>query len=428
METGPAGGKVTHTLQANEEFRFEVDSASVVELTLAAGAAEVFGTEMVSNRAYKFCGTQQAVFTWSGCTLEVVGQCGHSYIAQETPMASYLQLHGELNDRRTAARATGSEGPRVLIAGPVDTGKSSLCRLLANYLVRSGHAGTLVDLDVEQGELLVPGTVVALPLAQPLEIERGTEDLQPLAHWIGHAVASEHVQLMRLHCSSLANAVRQRNAADSASRAGGVIINSSGWVDGAGYELLLHQANEFKVDVLVVIGDDRLHSQLTAHAAQSALRPTVVKLSKSGGVITRSPMAREKAWRARIHEYFYGVRAELHPHSSVYDFSACQVFSITNAPQAPSTALPIGMKVPDDQMVAHQLPVSRYPSLMYSVLAVMMSDSGQCDDLLRANVAGFVWVTQVDMERQKVTVLTPSPVALPSCWLLAGSVKWAQED
>ena len=67
------------------------------------GAAEIFGAEMVLNRAYVFSGTQQAVFSWHGCNLEVSGQTGHSYVATETPMESYLQVHGELDSRRHAA-------------------------------------------------------------------------------------------------------------------------------------------------------------------------------------------------------------------------------------------------------------------------------------------------------------------------------------
>ena len=51
-----------------------------------------------------------------------------------------------------------------------------------------------------------------------------------------------------------------------------------------------------------------------------------------------------------------------------------------------------------------------------------------CDDLLRSNAAGFVCVTGVDMEREKVTLLAPSPLALPTAWLLAGTLKWAHQD
>ena len=58
------------------------------------------------------------------------------------------------------------------------------------------------------------------------------------------------------------------------------------------------------------------------------------------------------------------------------------------------------------------------------MLAVVFSEGASCDELLRASVAGFVYVTQVDMEKQQVTLLAPSPLPMPTAWLLAGSVKW----
>ena len=311
------GSGTTCTLRPGEEFRFEVPSNDIATITLVSGSAEIFGAEMASNRVYCFTSTQQAVFSWHGCTLQVEGQTGHSYVASETPMASFLELHGELDARRNAARAAGTDGPRVMIAGPADTGKSSLCRILANYLARSGHSGTLVDFDLEHGELLVPGTISAVPISRPLDIEGSTEDLCPFAYWLGHTSAAAHLTHLKVLISSLGQAVRARHEAEPASRAGGLIINTSGWVEAAGYDLLLQQANELRADVLIVLGDDRLHSQLLGYAGASPLRPHVVKLSKSGGVITRSPQTRSRAQKERIDEYLYGPTRELFPHARV---------------------------------------------------------------------------------------------------------------
>ena len=46
--------------------------------------------------------------------------------------------------------------------------------------------------------------------------------------------------------------------------------------------------------------------------------------------------------------------------------------------------------------------------------------------LLGSNIAGFLWVVQLDVERDMMTVLAPCPGALPSKYLLVGSLKWVE--
>ncbi len=45
--------------------------------------------------------------------------------------------------------------------------------------------------------------------------------------------------------------------------------------------------------------------------------------------------------------------------------------------------------------------------------------------LLRANVAGFLYVVSINLETDTMTVLAPCTALLPSRYLLLGSVKWA---
>lgn len=86
-------------------------------------------------------------------------------------MISYLELHMELERKRAAAKANGLDAPSVLVAGPTDTGKSSLCRLLTNYLARCGGTTTYIDLDFAEGEMVLPGVICAVPIIRPLDIE-----------------------------------------------------------------------------------------------------------------------------------------------------------------------------------------------------------------------------------------------------------------
>ena len=57
-------------LEQDEELRIEADCPKTEEVTveLRAGTAEVFGTEMVQNKVYRFQqGAKFSVFTYDGC-------------------------------------------------------------------------------------------------------------------------------------------------------------------------------------------------------------------------------------------------------------------------------------------------------------------------------------------------------------------------
>ena len=73
-----------------------------------------------------------------------------AYVAGETPMLSYANLHFALERLRQQAEDTLGKGPRVLILGSVNAGKGSLAKILTNYAVRQGRSPLLVGLDPEQ--------------------------------------------------------------------------------------------------------------------------------------------------------------------------------------------------------------------------------------------------------------------------------------
>jgi len=413
-------------LAPENEFRFEISAGTTVVMTLNSGTAELFGAEMGRSHPYSFSGPRHgAIFTWHGCTLDIKGECQHSYVASETPMAHYMKLHAELEARRAAALASGMRGPCVLVAGPADTGKTSLATLLVNYAARCGRTVLLVELNLAHGALGLPGCLSATPMNRPIDIERHTDDLMPLSYWLGSPSAAEQTLRFRRLLKKIAADVRKRLAAQPATA--GVVISTAGSVDNVGLDLLLAQITELAPDMLVVMGDDRLTSQLAKSAevaGSPSPPPTVVKVPKSGGVISRSPESREAAMGQRWWQYFSGAAGELCPHSIELDIDAMQVYAINEAPQAPVSALPLGMQLPQDQLAASCLPAARFGELLHMLLAVVFSASGKCDDLLDAPVAGIIAVTAVDLKRQKITVLSPAPLPLPSNIFLSGSIKW----
>ncbi len=69
----------------------------------------------------------------------------------------------------------------------------------------------------------------------------------------------------------------------------------------------------------------------------------VVKLPKSGGVVTRSPAVRKAARVRRVREYFYGPRGDLLPHVVELAFDEASIFRVGGKPRADASSLPIGM-------------------------------------------------------------------------------------
>ena len=79
-------------------------------------------------------------------------------------MVSVVNTHVQLEARRDAAFSSGEDGPKVLIVGPTDHGKSTTARLLAAYATRLDRNPIFVDLDVGQGSIAIPGCISAVPL------------------------------------------------------------------------------------------------------------------------------------------------------------------------------------------------------------------------------------------------------------------------
>ena len=295
------------------EYRVEVPPHTEVNILLKSGSAELFGVELAMDREYTFRDRKLAIFTWYGCTLEVRGAPEVAYTSDETPMDSYLNIHSQLQRRRELAKVKNAAGPRVLVCGPVDSGKSTLTQILVNYALRLGEKPTLVELDAGHGCLSVPGTLSASPLdMNSLSVEEDFILTNPVAYFYGHAAASENVELFRHQQQQLASTVKRRLEKDDEVNASGCVINTCGWVDGLGFDLLVDAIKDFEVDVVLVIGQDRLYSRLQSTltgATSSGVDRSIVKLTRSDGVVPMNSKLRSAARINCIREYFYGVHS-----------------------------------------------------------------------------------------------------------------------
>jgi polyribonucleotide 5'-hydroxyl-kinase len=146
-------------------------------------------------------------------------------------------------------------GPRVVVVGPEDSGKSTLCKTLLAYAARMGWCPLFVDCDIGQGEIVVPGCIAASPVDRTcLSVEYGLQKLTPLAVFLGGVSAGTDTKLYSYSAGVVARLVSQYFAHNAHAAASGCIINTMGWVDGVGYELLVSTIRALQADVVLVIG------------------------------------------------------------------------------------------------------------------------------------------------------------------------------
>ncbi|KAI9836590.1 MAG: hypothetical protein M1819_001222 [Sarea resinae] len=456
-----AAAPLIHELPKGSEWRFEVSFGSTVEVKLLYGTAELFGTELAPNQTYTFTGTKAAIYTWHGCRLHVTGDCAVEYTAEETPMNSYANTHFALEKIRHETSLQGSkEGPRVLVVGPDDAGKTSLVKILTAYATKVGRQPIAVNLDPREGMLSVPGSLTATAVRSILDVEEGWGSSPtsgpspvpvklPLVYYYGQESPEENKAIYKPLVTRMALAVTSRMAEDVDAREAGCVIDTPGIISQGkdGYDIIQHIVSEFSVTILLVLGSERLYTHLLRrfdNQTASTNEPiSVLKISKSGGCVDRDEGYMTAVRQAQIREYFFGdARRALSPHTQMVELGSVHIYKYAEScwqwrrPEADradvtkiaNTLLPSllpGGATDDDptspaSSAAHQklfeplTTPSSLPQLHQSILALLHAAPSDSQETLRdAAVLGFVYVAEVDEKKGRLRVLSPVAGRLP---------------
>ncbi|RDX46870.1 hypothetical protein OH76DRAFT_1456984 [Lentinus brumalis] len=480
------------TLQPESEYRFELDRGTSLAIKLVTGHAEIFGAEMADGKTYLFgqeC--KAAIFTWHGCTLEM-SHPSVDYDSEETPMVTYANVHMALEGMRVSALAavhgsplqeddvdekTGTEAPRVLVLGPENSGKTSVCKILTNYAVRMGQNWTpmLVNVDPSEGGWAIPGAISAAPI--PAAIQTATpasplgsvatsapnhvasNALLPLSYWYGHAEMRRNPLLLDRLIRNLGENIRDKYESDPESHCSGLIVDtpssfaaSSG--TGSDHRLTMIKAcvDAFRINVILVVGHEKLSIEMQKTYGN---RMRVLKIPKSGGVVELDQDYRERVHKYQLHNYFYGHVIEpppglstkayvqggeqtpdlilhLSPSSTTVNFGDITIYRIGEETMAPNSALPIGAA----RVVSEVQPLLVDPSLSASglynaVLAILAPPNPDeteryDEEILDLHVVGYVVITALDMPNKRMTVLSPSPGSLVGKTAIVGSFEWQE--
>jgi polyribonucleotide 5'-hydroxyl-kinase len=173
-------------------------------------------------------------------------------------MVPYVNTHFALEKLRDEAAQNKGEGPRVLVVGPNNAGKTSLVKILAGYAIRMERQPMVINTDNREGLLSIPGSLTATPFASIIDVEQGWGSSPtsgpspvpvklPLCYYYGLPSPEDNTKMFKSVVTRLALAATSRLAADSAVKETGMIIDTPGVLSQGkeGYDLISHIVMEF---------------------------------------------------------------------------------------------------------------------------------------------------------------------------------------
>jgi polyribonucleotide 5'-hydroxyl-kinase len=125
-----------------------------------------------------------------------------------------------------------------------------------------GRTPVFVDLDCGQGCVSIPGSLGAVVVERPADVEDGFSLVAPIVYHFGHTGPAGNVTLYNMIINTLSQSVKLKMESDSKVKYSGVIINTCGWVKSHGYQAIIKAAQDFNVDLIAVLDQERLYNEL----------------------------------------------------------------------------------------------------------------------------------------------------------------------
>jgi polyribonucleotide 5'-hydroxyl-kinase len=350
----PPAVKEPAAANAADAVRIKVSAAASAQADddgATTSAADCFGAELACGASYALhhnggCRAVAISAGSGGCVVTVDGDAQQlKLVTTSAPTANGVpspsssrwlaDLHHSLNVRRSDARKAGAEGlgPRVMVVSSSrEAGKSTVCRTLCNYAVRSGYHPLLISADSVCPMLGQPGCLSATSVQHPLGLEEGAGFVPHVTHTTGRPLGANPAAdagIFKNVLAALVDSAEQRTMRYERCRTGGVIVDTFA-DDGsdASAALLLEIAEQCGIDTVVVLGGDRLRHRLRVAATRHIVidGPTTFDVAAVNAVVTAGgshlkllnfpnldgcpqllPADRRFAAVARWREYFYGT-------------------------------------------------------------------------------------------------------------------------
>jgi polyribonucleotide 5'-hydroxyl-kinase len=242
----------------------------------------------------------------------------------------------------------------------------------------------------------------------------------------------DNSDLFKAQVTSLGKKIQQRLSHDVEANASGIIVDTNGAIDGEGYNMILHTIDALDIDVVLIMGHDRLYSMLSTSFDKEQC--TIIKLPRSGGLVSRDSAFRRKVKSLAVKRYFYGTThqkvSQLTPYAMQVPFKEVTLYQLSSVALS-NSLLPVGQQQSSENV--QLTPVTISEGLVHHVLCVchpaavaLYTESGKASDLYESAVAGFVVVEKVSMDTDVLHVLSPCAGALPSLVFLVGDITFME--
>ncbi|MBS7653986.1 MAG: Clp1/GlmU family protein [Candidatus Bathyarchaeia archaeon] len=267
-------------------------------ITLCSGAMRAFGAQIkVGEQFVVRVGKRMPFEAMEDSQIEMLlGNSAFCLLIDEDPIPQSWK------EAVSTILSSNKETETIIVLGGVDSGKTSFCNYLANTALSLGRNVSLIDGDLGQSDVGPPGTIglsiIKKPIVDPFNLKPN--------HVIFIGVTSPYTAV-----KSIIGGLVNLKAKATGMGSNFIIINTDGWVEGAGaVEYKLHLIKMVKPDFIVAIqGNSELKpiidslTDLEAEVLIADVPKNIKKRDRETRKIIRESSYKKYLKDGKIHSY-----------------------------------------------------------------------------------------------------------------------------